>query len=286
MEQFPVPGRLVAGKRTHHPGQDRSQRRERDVAEHARLEVRTVYEIVQQEGEEQMGRPPVSLWWSGVAAGLSISFSLLAQAILALDLPKAGWAPLVSGFGYCVGFVMVVLARQQLFTETTITVILPLLARPSGRNAFLSVRMWAIVLAANIAGTLVAAGFCSFAPVFSPGMRQAMLDISAQAMNFGWWPMMFHGISAGFLIAVMVWLIPSAEGTEFHVVVMLTYLIAIGGFAHIVAGSMESFMLLFAGRTDVIQVLWGFMAPVLLGNVVGGTVLFGVLSYAQVMKEI
>lgn len=286
MEQFPVPRRLVAGKRTHHPGQDRSHRHEREVEEHTRLEVRTVYEIVRQEGEEQMARPPVSLWWSGFAAGLSISFSLLAQAILALYLPKAGWAPLVSGLGYCIGFVMVVLARQQLFTETTITVVLPLLARPSRRNAFLSVRMWTIVLGANIAGTLAAAGFCSFAPVLSPDVRQSMLDISAHAMNFDWWPMMFHGIAAGFLIAVMVWLIPSAQGMEIHVIVVLTYLIAIGGFAHIVAGSMESFMLLFAGRMDIVQVLWGFIVPVLLGNVIGGTVLFGVLSYAQVMKEI
>lgn len=34
------------------------------------------------------------------------------------------------------------------------------------------------------------------------------------------------------------------------------------------------------------QVLWGLMAPVFLGNAIGGTVLFGVLSYAQAMKEI
>jgi formate/nitrite transporter FocA (FNT family) len=105
-------------------------------------------------------------------------------------------------------------------------------------------------------------------------------------MHFDWAPMLFHGIAAGFLIAVMVWLIPSAEGMEFHVIVVLTYLIAIGGFAHIIAGSMESFMPLFAGRMDIVQMLWGFMAPVLLGNIIGGTVLFGVLSYAQVMKEI
>jgi len=29
-----------------------------------------------------------------------------------------------------------------------------------------------------------------------------------------------------------------------------------------------------------------FMMPVLVGNIIGGTVLFGLISYAQVMSEI
>ena len=72
-----------------------------------------------------MARPALSLWWSGVAAGLSISFSLLAQAILATHLPDASWRELVIALGYPVGFLMVVLSRQQLFTENTITVVSP-----------------------------------------------------------------------------------------------------------------------------------------------------------------
>jgi len=34
---------------------------------------------------------------------------------------------------------------------------------------------------------------------------------------------------------------PSAEAARFHVVAMMTYLITIGGFAHIVARSVEAF---------------------------------------------
>jgi formate/nitrite transporter FocA (FNT family) len=265
---------------------DAEEREERDVAEHARLPVRTVYQIVRQEGGEEMERPSTSLWWSGFAAGLSISFSLLSQAILTSALPETAWAPLVSGFGYCVGFLMVVLARQQLFTETTITVILPLLAEFSRRNVYLTARMWAIVLVANVVGTLFAAAFCMFTPVLAPELRQAMLAISGHVMMHGWWVMLFRGISAGFLIALLVWLIPSAEGAQFHVIVVVTYLVGVSGSQHIIAGSMESFMLVFAGTQSLGQMLWGFTAPVLLGNVIGGTALFAVLSYAQVMREI
>ena len=44
-------------------------------------------------------------------------------------LPHATWVPLVSSFGYSLGFLIVILGRQQLFTENTLTVILPLMRR-------------------------------------------------------------------------------------------------------------------------------------------------------------
>ena len=113
-----------------------------------------------------------------------------------------------------------------------------------------------------------------------------MLDVSMHTLGHGWLEMLVRGISAGFLIAVLVWLMPSAEGAEFQMTVVLTYLIAIGGSQHIVAGSMEAFMLLLAGQQDLAQTLFGFIIPVLIGNVLGGTALFAVLSYAQVMNEI
>jgi formate/nitrite transporter FocA (FNT family) len=83
----------------------------------------------------------------------------------------------------------------------------------------------------------------------------------------------------------MVWLIPSAEGAQFQVVTMVTYLIAIAGFTHIVAGSVEGFLLVLDGQWSLWQMIARFTIPVLLGNIVGGTALFAVISYAQVMKE-
>jgi formate/nitrite transporter FocA (FNT family) len=83
----------------------------------------------------------------------------------------------------------------------------------------------------------------------------------------------------------MVWLIPSSKGAEFYVILMITYLIAVGGFAHIIAGSAEAFMLVLAGEMGVGHMAWNFLTPVLLGNVFGGTALFALISYAQVMRE-
>jgi formate/nitrite transporter FocA (FNT family) len=257
----------------------------RDIQEQARLRAPMIYEIVRREGEEEMNRPAASLWWSGLAAGLSISFSLLAQAILQVHLPDAPWRPLVTDLGYSVGFVLVVLGRQQLFTENTITVVLPVAAAPSLAALRALGRMWGIVLAANLVGTLLAAVFCSFAPVVTPELRAAMLSISARALAPGPVELFFRAITAGFLIAAMVWLLPSAEGGKFWVITLMTYLIAIGGFAHLIAGSFEAFMLAVGGEIDPMRMLIDFAIPVFLGNVVGGAALFALISYAQVAKE-
>lgn len=245
-----------------------------------------IYEIVRRLGEDEMSRPAVSLWWSGIAAGLSISFSLLGEAVLRAHLPDTAWRPLVTSMGYPIGFLMVVLGRQQLFTETTITVVLPVMAKPTGANFKCAARMWAIVLLANLAGTLGAALFNTFAPVVGPEVRAAMLDISRESMRHDWVEMGFRGVTSGFLMAAMVWLIPAAGVAQFRIVALITYLIGVGGFAHIISGSMYAFLLVAHGELGVLTMLGTFSLPVLAGNIVGGTVLFALLSYAQVMKEI
>ncbi len=245
-----------------------------------------IYEVVRRMGEEEMLRPVSSLWWSGIAAGLSISFSVLAEAILLNHLPDAPWRPLIANLGYSVGFLMVILARQQLFTESTITAVLPVLKDLSPEMVAKMVRLWVIVLAANLVGSLFAALFCSFTPVLSPELYAGMVEVSRKLLKYDLGSMLFAGISSGFLIAAMVWMLPTAENAKFVVITLMTYLISAGGFTHIVAGSVEAYLLVIAGDWVWWQAITQFGLPVLAGNIVGGTALFAVLSYAQVKDEI
>ena len=277
-------------KRLHRRGTEHlkgiSENEVEEVEELSTPRTPVIYEIVRRLGDEEMARPFASLWWSGAAAGLSISFSLLAQALLELALPDTPWRPLVASFGYSVGFLMAILSRQQLFTESTITTVLPLAANFTITNLARMARMWAIVLVANLAGTLVAATFCSWTPALAPNVLQAMVQISRHLLELSWSDMFFRGITSGFLIAALVWLMPGAERAQFHVITVITYLIALGNFTHIVAGSVEAFMLLVNGYVGIGWTLLGFTVPTLLGNIIGGTALFAVIAYAQVMKEI
>jgi formate/nitrite transporter FocA (FNT family) len=257
-----------------------------DIEEMSSPRTPVIYEIVRRLGDEEMDRPVTSLWWSGIAAGLSISFSLLAQGILQAHLPEAPWRLLVVSLGYSVGFVMVVMSRQQLFTESTVTAVLPVMAKLTRTNLWRLARLWGVVLLANMAGTLIGAALCTFTPVLTPELKTAMLEIAGQILNHSWPEMLFRAIASGFLIATMVWLIPSAEAAQFHVIVVSTYLIAAAGFMHIVAGSVEAFLLVLNGHLGIQPMIIDFVVPVLVGNIIGGTVLFALIAYAQVMKEI
>src|SRR3954447_4936068 len=85
-----------------------------------------VHEAVSREGEQELERTTPALAWSGLAAGLSMGFSLIAEGMLRNELPRAPWARLVVKLGYSMGFLLVILGRQQLFTENTLTPMLPL----------------------------------------------------------------------------------------------------------------------------------------------------------------
>ena len=266
--------------------ENKEERQIEHIEERSTPRTPVIYDIVRRYGEEEMERPATSLWWSGLAAGLSMSFSLLAMALLEMHLPEAPWRSLVRSLGYPVGFLMVVLGRQQLFTENTITVVLPVIAAPTRRNFWCAGRMWTIVLLANLAGTLFAALFCTFTPVLDPDVRVAMLSIARESLDHDALGLLFRGVTAGFLMAAMVWLIPASSGAQFQIVAVMTYLISLSGAAHIVAGSVEVFLLVASGGMGIGKMLGSFVGPVLIGNIIGGTALFALLSYAQVMKEI
>jgi formate/nitrite transporter FocA (FNT family) len=258
----------------------------RRVEERSAPRAVVVHEVVRREGEKEMDRPVSALAWSGLAAGLSMGFSMIGEGLLQAGLPDASWRKLVTSFGYSLGFLIVILGRQQLFTESTITVVLPVLKDFTWHNLFNMARLWAIVLAANLAGTLFAALFCSFTPVVPDKLFEGMMSISRVLLDYGWWDMLFRGVTSGFLMAALVWMIPTAEALKFHVITLMTWLIAVGGFTHIVAGSLEAWLLVLSGDWSLAWMLWEFMVPVLIGNMIGGTALFAMISYAQVMEEI
>jgi len=245
-----------------------------------------IYEIVRRYGEDEMARPATSLWWSGLAAGLSMSFSLLALALLKLHLPETEWQRLVVALGYPVGFVMVVLGRQQLFTENTLTPILPLLHNRDLGTLASVLKLWALVLVSNIVGTWAVGSVLAHTSIFEPRIADAFVDLSRHTIEGTFATTLVRGIFAGWLIALMAWLLPATRGSGAHIIVVMTYVVALGEFAHIVAGSVECAFLVQSGRASLSQYAWDFFLPTLLGNILGGTTLVALLNYGQVAAEI
>lgn len=264
---------------------DLTPEEEAEIGHQAEPRLPVVFELVRRHGIQELQRPVMSLWWSGVAAGMSIGFSVLAQALLIRYLPEAAWTPLLSSFGYCVGFVLVIMAGQQLFTTNTLTAVAPLLASPSLLTLGLLARLWSVVLLANIAGACLFALFVGKTALLAPELMEQIFAISHHAVEMPATVLVVRGIGAGFLIASLVWILAREEESHFLVIVLITYLVSLGGFAHVVAGSVEAAFLVFDGRISAQQALGGFVAPALAGNVIGGTVLFALLAYAQIAVE-
>lgn len=256
------------------------------VTENARLSALTVYSIILRDGLEELDRPTTSLWWSGVAAGIGISTSVLAKAILQDGLgADHSYIWLIGSLGYTFGFVLVILSRLQLFTENTITVVLPLLARPTRLRLAQTARLWGIVLTANLIGTFITALLAVHAGFLPEGVFEAMLEISRHLTELTALETLLRGIPAGFFIAAIVWMLPSAKGAGLAVIIMFTWLIAAGGFTHVIAGSNEIFTLVLVGELGLLDAFALHIAPVLVGNILGGTGLFAVLAHGQIRNE-
>lgn len=257
-----------------------------DVADRKSGSARVVHEVVRAQGEEELDRPVLSLLLSGFAAGLAISFSLLTQAFLHARLPQTASSELVEGLGYPVGFIIVVLGRLQLFTESTVTPVLPVVSRPSARNLVRLLRLWGLVLAANLLGTLLVAWLCAHSLIVSPVHRGDMIELARELVFHDALTTFYHGIPAGFLVASIAWILPNARGSEVLLVTVIAYIIGIGGFSHVVVGSTKAWMLWLGGEVSLTHALIGLLLPSLLGNILGGTGLFALLAHGQVRHEL
>jgi formate/nitrite transporter FocA (FNT family) len=245
-----------------------------------------IHETIRAEGESELERTAPALLLSGLAAGLSMGLSLVVEGLLHAHLPEASWKPLVSSFGYTIGFLVVVLGRQQLFTENTLTPILPLLHNRDGHTFLQVLKLWTTVLAANIVATWVFAAVIAHTSVFGPEIKQAFTEVGRHVIESPFETTLLKAIFAGWLIALMVWLLPGAEAARVPVILIITYVVAIGGFSHLIAGSVDAFYLLETGQATWADYALDFFLPTFIGNVLGGVALVAALNFGQVAPEL
>jgi formate/nitrite transporter FocA (FNT family) len=268
------------------PSSSMSQDDRQAVSERSSGSAKIVHEVVRLQGDEELDRPIRSLLFSGFAAGVAICASILAEAFLYMRLPDAAWRELIVSLGYTVGFMIVILGNLQLFTETTVTAVLPLATHPTRRNLGRLLRLWTAVFLANMVGTLLVAALMAWKIIIGPEQLAAALNISRSVLKHDFTTTLLLATPAGFLIASIAWILPNAKGSEFWVILLVTYVIALGEFSHVIAGSGEAWLLMLAGETSFSGAVLGFILPALLGNIIGGTGLFAVVAHGQVRDEI
>jgi formate/nitrite transporter FocA (FNT family) len=268
------------------PSDQLSNEEKSAVGDRGSSSAKVVHEVVRLQGDEELDRPIKSLLFSGFAAGVAISTSILAESAIRMHLPDADWTELIVSLGYTVGFVIVILGNLQLFTESTVTAVLPLATHPTWRNLGRLLRLWSAVFTANMAGTWLVALLIARKIIVGPEQLAAAVSVSSSLLTHDSATTLLLGMPAGFLVASIAWILPNARGSEFWVVMLITYTIALCGFSHVVAGSGEAWLLLLTGKISVADAAGGFILPALIGNIIGGTGLFAVVAHGQVRDEI
>ena len=264
-------------------GPELEEKEKKKADEEESLNASITYEVIRREGETELERSPQALAWSGLAAGLSMGFILVAEGLLRSHLPDAPWRPLVAKLGYSVGFLIVILGSQQLYTENTLTPIVPLLTRKSGEMLGRVLRLWAIVLVTNLVGTIVFAWVLARTTLFDPEVHVAFLGVASEALRGEFATTFLRAIFAGWLIALMVWMLPASQQEQVPVIVGMTYLVGVAGLAHIIAGSTEVAYLVARGAATWGDYFGRFVIPTALGNTLGGVTLVAALNHAQVV---
>lgn len=228
------------------------------------------------DGEFQ--RTPRMLFFSGVAAGLSLGITLLARSTLTGLTPDDDI--LVGDLIYPIGFLVVVLGGYQLFTENTLTPVTLVLARLASLPALL--RMWGIVYVANLLGALAIAAVLTAPGALSADAARVAALLSEQALQDPASTLFVRGVLAGGVVASMVWLVHAVRDGAARVLVVygLALVLAVAELHHCITGFVEVAYGVISGDGSPADAA-GFLAVVTAGNIVGGVALVAIINYGQ-----
>ena len=193
-----------------------------DISKNQPPRAAVLHEIIRLQGDQELERSIAALFWSALAAGLTMGLSLMAMGLLNSRLPDAEGFKVIASFGYCAGFLAVILARQQLFTENTLTAVLPIMSKPTLNNFGRLFRLWSVVLIGNLMGTFLVAYVMLHLPIFDTPTDEAFLEIGRKVMENDVSQMFAKGIVSGWMIATMVWMIPSMESAKMWIIILIT----------------------------------------------------------------
>lgn len=249
--------------------------------ETGRLTAAEIFDRVTTGGAEELKRPFFHLAFSGVAAGLSMGVSALGVALVLAQLGDSAGAEALAYLLYPLGFLAVILGRQQLFTENTLFPVA--LVLEERRHLPALVKLWLTVLVANIIGTALFSALAVLTPALPEGARGELAGLGVEAAGHGIGTIFWSGVVGGWLIALVAWLVTASTTTtgQLTVIFLLTYAVGVGHFAHSIAGSAELLSAVLAGELSAMDYpRW--LAGAVLGNAVGGVVIVALFAYGQV----
>lgn len=248
----------------------------------ARPTAHQIYQQVAANGRDEIKRSISALAISGFAGGIFMGLTGLGTAVVLALLGESAAAHFVAKLFYPLGFVVVILGRSQLFTENTLYPVALVLAER--RHLWATLRLWSIVLPANILGAFAFALLCAHTAALQPPMLHSLVTLGAEALAHPTAAIFWSGVFGGWIIATTAWLVSGSHSITGSVLIiwLLTSVVGLGNFAHCIATSGEILTTVLTGQASTMAYLHWLLFAVL-GNICGGVGLVTLIEYGQVI---
>jgi formate/nitrite transporter FocA (FNT family) len=253
----------------------------KDLGDSERLTAHEIFESAVQHAKEEIGRPWTALAFSGIAGGLTMGLTGLSTGLVSSLLGPGSVTTLIAAIVYPIGFLAVVIGRAQLFTENTLYPVVLVLTEKKYFSDTL--KLWAVVYFGNWVGSAMFAVLAVKTDALQLGTRETLIQLGAKAVDHPFAAVFWSGVVAGWLLALVAWLVTGSHWTTGQAVMTwtMTFVLGLGHFAHCVANSGEILSAVFAGNIAPSD-YFNWLAAATIGNICGGVFMVSLLNYGQV----
>ncbi|MFB9239398.1 formate/nitrite transporter family protein [Plantactinospora siamensis] len=239
-------------------------------------ELEDAFDRLVEQGTDRLARPWPALLVTGLLGGLDVGTGVLAYLLV----EHATGQPLLAGLAFSIGFVALLLARSELFTENFLV---PVAAVAARHGTLLELaRLWAVALVTNLAGGWLVAWLITRG---LPELRETAIEVGTHYGHLGINLRSFTlAVLAGMVITLMTRMQHATDNLGVRIVPALLFgaLLAGGQLFHSVLDSILMFTALLAGRAPFGYLDWlGALAWAVLGNLVGGV---GLVAFARLAR--
>jgi len=244
-------------------------------------ELEDAFDRLVQEGSARLARPWSTLVVTALLGGIDIGTGVLAYLVVKQETGSG----LLAGLAFSIGFVALLLARSELFTENFLVPIAALVTR-HGTIAGLA-RLWVVSLAMNLAGGWLVAWLLVHA---FPQLRSTAIEVGSRYAHLGInVRSLCMAVLAGMVITLMTRMQHATDNLGVQLVPALLFgsLLAGAGLFHCVLDSIMMFAALISGGAPFGYLDWlGALGWSALGNIIGGIGLVAFLRLARVPHRI
>lgn len=219
--------------------------------------------------------------FSGIAGGLGMGLTGLGVASAQAILGEGRTQEFIALMLYPLGFISIIIGRQQLFTENTLYPVALILSER--KHVFNTIRLWTVVFFSNIAGAALFAFLAAKTLSMKPEVADRLVALGVRAVDGSAGHIFWSGIIGGWIIALMAWIVTASHWTIGQVVIVwaLTFVVGLGHFAHCIASSGEILSSVMRGHVTFGHYAWWLLFATI-GNIVGGVVFVTFLNFGQV----